>query len=291
MLKDKSVFKTSNGNEAATKSFGMSVVTHKIQGEASFVAWSMDVKFEGENVPRHLDLMGHNEACQPTATPPWPFMDSMDRESGDDPCEDAKDEEEAACGGMTRAQQCADSNCQAAQKCKLVPYGGTGSPNCCPGPVGRLTGHHMIEDHWVQGLAAGFPMAQGSSGRNAAPTVCCEGSRFNMDHGEMHAAQGLIEEAHMQATATRPAGSMASSPWNYGEGKFATSTAHNMTFPSTTCTRECLEAQLDNFYGEDNSRMLQPPTPQSVAVNDTRNDGRWLRNEATEVITTLSSGG
>ena len=85
MLKNKSVFKTSSGNEAATKSFGMSVVTHKIQGEASFLAWSMDVKFEGENVPRHMDIMGHNETCDPTATPPWPFMDSQSLDDPDNP--------------------------------------------------------------------------------------------------------------------------------------------------------------------------------------------------------------
>jgi hypothetical protein len=73
MLKDKSVFKTSSGNEAATKSFGMSVVTHQIQGKASFISWSMNVKFEGENVPRHLDLMGQNEASSPHSPPPHPF--------------------------------------------------------------------------------------------------------------------------------------------------------------------------------------------------------------------------
>src|SRR5215831_10435249 len=72
MLKDSSTFKTSTGNEAATKSLGMGVVTHTIQGEASFIAWSMDVKFEGLNVPRHQDLMGHNEACSPSDTAPWP---------------------------------------------------------------------------------------------------------------------------------------------------------------------------------------------------------------------------
>jgi hypothetical protein len=88
MLKDKSVFKKSTGNEAATKSFGMGVVTHQIQGEASFIAWSMDVKFEGENVPRHLDLMGHNEACNPTDTPPWPYIDDMTLPASDPVCQD-----------------------------------------------------------------------------------------------------------------------------------------------------------------------------------------------------------
>src|SRR5213593_3946979 len=59
MLKDSSSFKKSTGDEAATKSLGMGVVTHQIQGKVNFVAWSMDVKFEGANVPRHLDLTLH----------------------------------------------------------------------------------------------------------------------------------------------------------------------------------------------------------------------------------------
>src|SRR5271168_3047072 len=41
MLKDQSTFKKSTGDEAATKSLGMGVVTHAIQGETSFVSWSM----------------------------------------------------------------------------------------------------------------------------------------------------------------------------------------------------------------------------------------------------------
>ena len=76
MLKDRSVFKTSTGNEAATRTLGMGVVTHTIQGEASFVAWSMDVKIEGQNVDRHLDMTVNNEQCLPADTPPWPYIDN-----------------------------------------------------------------------------------------------------------------------------------------------------------------------------------------------------------------------
>lgn len=90
MLKDQSVFKTSTGNEAATKSLGMGVVTHTIQGEASFVAWSMDVKFEGANVDRHLDMMAQNEQSQPPNPPTWPYTstqtspDDGDADDGED---------------------------------------------------------------------------------------------------------------------------------------------------------------------------------------------------------------
>lgn len=63
MLKDKSFYKSSPlGNEAATRSFGAGVVTHVITGKTHFNAWSMDVKFEGLNVPRHIDLTTSNHA-------------------------------------------------------------------------------------------------------------------------------------------------------------------------------------------------------------------------------------
>src|SRR5215471_9724324 len=71
MLKDSSDFKQSTGDEAATKSQGMNVVTHQIQGKCYFTSWSMDVKIEGENAVRHLDMMTHNHASGPGGTPPW----------------------------------------------------------------------------------------------------------------------------------------------------------------------------------------------------------------------------
>ena len=79
MMKDQSTFKKSTGDEAATKSLGMGVVTHCIQGEASFVAWSMDVLFEGANVDRHLDQMMHNEQCARQIRPRGFIFDAMGR--------------------------------------------------------------------------------------------------------------------------------------------------------------------------------------------------------------------
>jgi 5-methylcytosine-specific restriction endonuclease McrA len=76
MLKNKSYFNTSSGDEAGNAP-KKGVVTSKIKGKVNFCAWSMDVKFEGENVPRHLDLTGHNEASEPPNTPPWPYVDAM----------------------------------------------------------------------------------------------------------------------------------------------------------------------------------------------------------------------
>jgi uncharacterized Zn-binding protein involved in type VI secretion len=71
MIKDSSCFKSSMGDEAATKAQGMGVVTHQIQGKCYFVAWSMDVQIEGENVVRHMDMTTHNHMAKtPGNTPP-----------------------------------------------------------------------------------------------------------------------------------------------------------------------------------------------------------------------------
>jgi len=64
-LKNKSNYKSSNGDEAATKTLGMGVVTHTIQGKMKHAAWSMDVKVEGENVIRFMDITTHNHVNTP----------------------------------------------------------------------------------------------------------------------------------------------------------------------------------------------------------------------------------
>jgi hypothetical protein len=266
MLKDKSFFKKSTGNEAATRSQGMAVVTHTIQGKVFFTSWSMDVKCEGENVVRHMDLTTHNHNPTPGNTPPWMHVDEMAVDA-----QAACVDEIGAAGKSCKGQQpggCSDA-CKKAQKCLLVPKGNDKARCCKP----SSTGHHMIEDHWVKGIA-GFPAAQGSAGYKAAPTVCVEGGRYEKEHGSMHNVQGLIEESFM------PGGSNAAKAWNYGEGKAAALIAHDVTFGDSSCSHECLTAQLDGFYGDDDERPLKAPETQNLAVNDPAGDGRWRRPDA-----------
>lgn len=75
-LKNKSNFKTSSGDEAGSAP-KKGVVTSKNKGKVYFNAWSMDVKVEGKNVLRHLDLTTNNHASMPGDTPPWPYVDTM----------------------------------------------------------------------------------------------------------------------------------------------------------------------------------------------------------------------
>ncbi len=59
-LKNSSNYKKSTGDEPATKGLGMNLTTHTIQGKMKHAAWSFDVKFEGQNAIRHMDLTTHN---------------------------------------------------------------------------------------------------------------------------------------------------------------------------------------------------------------------------------------
>lgn len=61
-------FSTSMGDEAGTAGGG--VASSKTKGKAEFVNFSFDVKAEGKNVPRALDMMLHNDKN----TPPAPLL-------------------------------------------------------------------------------------------------------------------------------------------------------------------------------------------------------------------------
>ncbi|HZH13160.1 MAG TPA: DUF4150 domain-containing protein [Archangium sp.] len=82
-LKD-SNFSTSTGDEAGTAGGG--VASSKTKGKAEFVNFSFDVKVEGKNVARALDLMLHNDKN----TPPFPLMQpplsGFGKQSGDHKC-------------------------------------------------------------------------------------------------------------------------------------------------------------------------------------------------------------
>jgi hypothetical protein len=64
-IKNASSYKKSNGNEAATNSFGANLITHVIQGPTHFSAWSFDVQLEGQNAVRLGDLTSHNDSNPP----------------------------------------------------------------------------------------------------------------------------------------------------------------------------------------------------------------------------------
>jgi hypothetical protein len=70
-------FMMSTGDEAGSL---LGVASNKIKGKAEFVNFSFDVKFDGKNVPRALDLMLHNDKN----TPPFPVIQGPVIAMGDD---------------------------------------------------------------------------------------------------------------------------------------------------------------------------------------------------------------
>jgi len=109
ILKNKSYFKKSTGDEAGSAA-KKGVVTSTNRGKVYFNSWSMDVKFEGENVVRHLDLTTHNHASQTGQTPPWPYSDRMEIIIWADNCDDEKIRIDTECNPWEEKTQCPPSD-------------------------------------------------------------------------------------------------------------------------------------------------------------------------------------
>lgn len=76
MLKNQSYFKTSTGDEAGCAA-KKGVISSTNKGKAYFISWSMDVKFEGKNVVRHLDMTTHNHGSpMATGAAPMAYQDA-----------------------------------------------------------------------------------------------------------------------------------------------------------------------------------------------------------------------
>jgi len=252
MLKESASFKKSTGDEAATKGQGMNVVTHQIQGKCYFTSWSMDVKIEGENAVRHLDMMTHNHASGPGGAPPWPYQDMT--AFGDVPeCKADTEKAKTACAGSTQTQvgerkhhtDCSDE-CKAAMECILVPKGKDKEMCCSP----DNTGDHLIEDHWVcpgGNLQPDFKHIANKPGGayNGAPTMCVNRSRYKDKHGTAHGTRGVWEDT------------LGGKEFSYADGKAKAIESHADANPDAKCSKGCIEAQLDNYYGKDGNKKLQ----------------------------------
>src|SRR5262245_40389442 len=96
MLKNKSYFKRSSGDEAGCAP-KKGLINSKNMGKVYCNAWSMDVKCEGENVVRHLDLTTHNHASElPNDSIPWMHADAMAMSMSED-CKKERDNFKSAC--------------------------------------------------------------------------------------------------------------------------------------------------------------------------------------------------
>lgn len=114
MLKNKSYFKSSMGDEAGCAA-KKGVVTSVNRGKVYFIAWSMDVKIEGENAVRNLDMTTHNHASPVANTPPQIFAARM--AFADIPgCQAQREAIQKKCGEEGEKFKCPDRS--AVQKAK-----------------------------------------------------------------------------------------------------------------------------------------------------------------------------
>jgi hypothetical protein len=255
MLKNKSYFKRSTGDEAGCAP-KKGVVTSKNMGKVYFNAWSMDVKAEGENVVRHFDITTHNHASVPGNTPTWPYIDSLIMFSGQ-PCRNEAAQVTFSCSGDEEAD-CQNEDCRKAKKCMLVPYSPTGDqPGCCKTPEPADTPHHLVEVHCFTpagGRSAGDRLPGFENYDDAkAPCVCVGGSRYKDEHGKMHAIQNTYEKSLMDPDGPRSQMGGQNNAWKYGEAKKGGLHAHKKTFPDAgpdgaPCSEECMEKQLDSYH-------------------------------------------
>lgn len=274
MLKDKSYFKKSTGDEPATMALPKGLITGALTGKVYFNSWSMDVKFEGENVDRHFDVTTHNHNSFPGNTPTWPYMDSMTW-SPEDPCyEDGKKEykscqeykpygEKDVCDELRKtkpsgkkiskqasnlADKVAANKCLAARRCRLEPYDNSG---CCK----PQTPHHLIEAsalHDTGRGGRGSVPVKGLSNyeEGKAPCVCAEGVNQNTGtHGLMHTFQSASAvNAKEGAIVLSNGKSITAKKTSYGTAKKNAVDAFTKTFPESKCNKKCIEAQLDSYH-------------------------------------------
>jgi hypothetical protein len=276
MLKNKSYFKRSTGDEAGIAP-KKGVLTSKIMGKVYFKAWSMNVKFEGENVVRHLDITTHNHASEPGNSPPMVHFDEMHIEVPE-ACRNEANAANEACEGNAKKRPMKEvtsrhgnkrtehdgrdctPECKAKQKCILVPKGKSKQACCHP----DLTGDHIIEDHWIweqKGETLMPDLAhlkdKPDGPYDGAPTMCANASRFKRIHGVGHGTRGLLENAEISKPGD----------FTYARAKEISLIGHEdqcahaqrQTGTSPNCSKACTEAQLDDFYGKDGKKRLKKP--------------------------------
>ena len=245
MLKNKSYFKRSTGDEAGSAP-KKGVVTSQTMGKVYFNAWSMDVKIEGENVVRMLDITTHNHGSVPGNSPTWPYIDEASTSPVAKACAEDKAKEEKACKGCLPAgskDPCSDDKeakeCQKARQCQLVPKKSTaehvkpGENACCPGK----TGHHLIPKSYCKGMSKG----NATYSESMAPCICVDGpNQRTATHGQVHS----LQEAAVRKLRT-PQGTI-----NYKKMKRIASRSARWVFVESGCDPKCIEAQLDAYHNQ-----------------------------------------
>jgi hypothetical protein len=282
MLKNKSYFKRSSGDEAGCAP-KKGLITSTNTGKIYFSRWSMDVLVEGENVVRHLDITTHNHSSYPgNESIPWPHLESMAPGAAKAACDKEVKREKAACkdfkkqgtknvcaaAGMNigikkqrgrgadwnkmsldaiKGKEAADK-CLRARKCRLVPYNAQkdGVKGCCP----SQTPDHVIpkSSFYTAAVSKGKKLPGWKKYKmSAAPCMCAEGpSNTEGSHGLRHAAHKFMGKKVGAGTTQSFA----------KELNLCVKSAQKV-FKSSNCSNKCLKAQLNEGHKDMCSKDLK----------------------------------
>ena len=281
MLKNKSYFKQSSGDEAGSAP-KKGLISSSNKGKVYFTSWSMDVKVEGENVVRNLDLTTHNHQSYPgNESIPWPHLESMDSAAiAKNPCKKEWEREKKACKdfkkqgkknvcaeaemniGIKKARAqgrdwnkmakraCASKNaaekCLRARKCRLVPYSAPkdGVNGCCP----SQTPDHLVpkSSFYKASVSKGKKLPEWKNySMSKAPCMCAEGpSNTEGSHGLRHAAHKF----HGPAEGTEQ---------SFAQSVNLAIKSTQAVFKSSNCSSACLRAQLNEGHKDMCSKDLK----------------------------------
>jgi hypothetical protein len=194
MLKNKSYFKKSTGDEAGAAA-KKGLISSTNTGKVYFIKWSIDVKFEGENADRHLDMTTDNHAS-PGANDavPWLFTDSQVPPSSIDPCEAAANNADKADDfGPKKATRTDEGGNKITYD--TVPAGGVFVPDggipALPGVLQsgvNLMSHSSVSARDIRPNTARAGMSGGQGGG-----VACPGKTFPVRKAG-HAEVKMIED-------------------------------------------------------------------------------------------------
>lgn len=241
MLKDKSYFKTSYGDEAGCAP-KKGVITSKIKGKVYFTSWSMDVKFEGENVVRNMDMTTHNHGST-SNTGPWPYTDAVAMDVDGHPCNKMAKQIKNDCAGATDYSP----KCCNARKCLIMPK----TPSrCCDGADGKpMTGHHLLPSkEFVAHAARGSADPETNYVSDKAPCLCVQGHSHSKrtEHGQV----GCNYTVERNNWLNDPANAGKTYTLAEGCSVAAKSAVGKVNVPpgAEGCTEDCLKKQLDDGH-------------------------------------------
>ncbi|WLG98305.1 PAAR-like domain-containing protein [Pseudomonas sp. FP198] len=306
MLKDKSFFKTSYGDEAGNAP-KKGIVTSRNKGKVYFTSWSMDVKYEGKNVVRHMDLTTHNHASQPGNTVPWPYADRMALAEELGQCESERARANEACKGTNKETSCPDTDklknaikarsdakksagdgfktdpaYLAAHKGVKNEYSSLATAvnaNDCqkalrcflaPYKPNRCcpgqTGDHLID-------SASFTNGPDSvdQPRNQHPTK--DGwSNYKTDKAPVMCVEGPNQttathgQMHLRRGVVALREADSKGEWSRAKATKTGALAAMRTFPDSECSQECLEAQLNKYHDNAKDSGEEKPINASVSM-------------------------